>query len=83
MADQQHTLTLSDDAFLILCGLIQPSDSGIYSPGIFSDAWDELRTAFPESEFRARVPEVDEFGDPPVDEEGNEASTYYNPDAGE
>jgi hypothetical protein len=57
-----HVVGLSDEAFAVLCGLVQPSWMAAETPeeealavnqgGIYADCWDELRAKFPLAHFR-------------------------------
>jgi hypothetical protein len=44
-------VTMTTEAFIVLCGLVQPSNE-VNAQGIYSEAWDELRHAFPIEHFK-------------------------------
>lgn len=72
---QTRSVTLSADAYTVLCGLVQGindvNTQGIYGP------WDELRGAFPLKHFRENITTWDGISDPP------EKGVYYDEEAGE
>lgn len=76
-----RTVILSERAYEVLCGLVQPTDQ-VNITGIYTDVWDELREAFPVEVFLARVPALDEQGDP-ADPANFDGSHYYDPNAGD
>jgi hypothetical protein len=62
-----HLVGLSEEAFTVLCGLVQPSWMAAVTPeeealavnaaGIYTDCWDELRAKFPLAHFRKAAQE--------------------------
>jgi hypothetical protein len=50
------SVDLTDEAYAVLCGLVQPSDD-VNVDGIVADqeVWDEIRTRFPLQDFQASV----------------------------
>jgi hypothetical protein len=62
-----HLIGLSEEAFTVLCGLVQPSWMAAETPeeealavnaaGIYTDCWDELRAKFPLAHFRKAAQE--------------------------
>jgi hypothetical protein len=62
-----HLVGLSEEAFTVLCGLVQPSWMAAETPeeealavnaaGIYTDCWDELRAKFPLAHFRKAAQE--------------------------
>jgi hypothetical protein len=58
-----HVVGLSEEAYHVLCGLVQPSWMAAETPaeealavntgGIYAECWDELRAKFPLANFRA------------------------------
>lgn len=49
-----RTVQLSEEAYTVLCGLVQPS-SDVHHVGIFSEAFAELTATFPLADFHAGV----------------------------
>ena len=47
---QTRNVTLTEEAYHVLCGLVQPS-TDVTASGIFSGCWDELRATFPIDDF--------------------------------
>jgi len=45
-------VSMSEEAYAIICALVAPSSEDINTLDIFSDQWNELRERFPVSEFR-------------------------------
>lgn len=53
-------ITLSDEAYAVVCGLVNPSldddnPNGVHHPGIFSESFDEIRDSFPVAAFWGAV----------------------------
>jgi hypothetical protein len=64
---------LSLEAYAVLCGVVAPSNE-VNAQGIHSDAWDELRRAFPVNHFHIWANAHPNDG---------ESDSFYDPEAGE
>lgn len=53
-------IELSNEAFAVVCGLVQPADE-VTAAGIFTETWPELRKTFPLAAFRARFEDTDDY----------------------
>ena len=76
------TITLSDEAYAMLCGLVAPSDEadethGVNHQGISGDAWNELREKFPVNDFWAAAYVMNGW-----DSTERPGKVNYYPDAG-
>lgn len=69
------TVTMSADAFTIICGAVAPSSEDINVGGIYNGAWPEVQALFPVSTFRSWAE-----AHPYTDEDDIE--DYYDEDAG-
>ena len=58
-----RTITISDEAYRALCGLVQPSDIVDADEVYTSDhTWDEIRAAFPLSDYHPLAEDDDNAG---------------------
>jgi len=77
---ETRTVTMTDEAYAIVCAAVAPSSEDIYVQGIFGSAWPEVQRLFPVGDFRVWA---DAHG---VDDEGapvNPDESYYDKYAGE